>query len=282
MIVLVQFEAYYFAVWAAVSCLRFCGAKEPVKTYRVELTQPGQIYGKCEVHPVNIRIMVADGDEHTRDDLRKVLAQEGYEVDPVSDGITAIKHFRRYDYDLVLLEDELPELDGKSVSRQLRKMSGIPFVFLSRKSDEESKLKGFELGAEDYITKPFSAKEVLARIKVILRRRAGKEDIPVRNLVFDGLNIDTMSHTVYVDGRRVFLTPKEYQLLLLLAKHPNQAFSREMILNEIWGHDYYGTDRTVDTHIKTLRDSLKPRDNYIETVRGFGYKFVEVYDEAVK
>ncbi|NLM28309.1 MAG: response regulator transcription factor [Clostridiaceae bacterium] len=231
---------------------------------------------------MKIRIMVADGDEQTRDDLKKVLTLEGFEVDPVPDGITAIKHFRRYDYDLALLEDQLPELDGKSVSRQLRKMSGIPFIFLSRKNDEESILKGFELGAEDYITKPFSAKEVLARIKVILRRRTDKEDIPVRNLVFEGLNIDTMSHTVYVDGKRVFLTPKEYQLLLLLAKHPNQTFSREMILNEIWGHDYYGTDRTVDTHIKTLRDSLRPRDNYIETVRGFGYKFVEFYDEAAK
>jgi DNA-binding response OmpR family regulator len=223
--------------------------------------------------------MVADGDEQIREDLKKVLTQEGYEVDPVPDGITAIKHFRRYDYDLALLEDQLPELDGKSVSRQLRKMSCIPFVFLSQNNDEEAILKGYELGAEDYITKPFSPKEVLARIKVILRRRVGKEDIPVRNLVFDGLNIDTMSHAVYVDGKRVFLTPKEYRLLLLLAKHPNRTFSREMILSEIWGHDYYGTDRTVDTHIKTLRDSLKPRDNYIETVRGFGYKFVEFCDD---
>jgi DNA-binding response OmpR family regulator len=230
---------------------------------------------------VKIRIMIADGDEQIRNDLKKVLTQEGYEVDPVPDGITAIKHFRRYDYNLVLLEDQLPELDGKSVSRQLSKMSCTPFVFLSRKDDEESVLKGYELGAEDYITKPFSEKEVLARIKVILRRRVDKKDIPVRNIVFDGLNIDTMSHTVYVDGKRVFLTPKEYQLLILLAKHPNQTFSREMILNEIWGHDYYGTDRTVDTHIKTLRDSLRPRDNYIETVRGFGYKFVEFCDDAV-
>jgi len=231
---------------------------------------------------VKIRIMVADGDEQIRDDLKKVLTQEGYEVDPVPDGITAIKHFRRYDYDLALLEDKLPELDGKSVSRQLHKMTCIPFVFLSQNNDEEAVLKGYELGAEDYITKPFSAKEVLARIKVILRRRVNKEDMPVRNLIFEGLNIDTMSHTVYIDGRRVFLTPKEYQLLILLAKHPNQTFSREMILNEIWGHDYYGTDRTVDTHIKTLRDSLKPHDNYIVTVRGFGYKFVEFCDDTAE
>ncbi len=228
---------------------------------------------------MKVRILVADGDEQVRSGLMELLLKEGYEVDLVSDGISAIKHFRRYDYHLVILEEQLPELDGKSVSRQLRKMADIPFVFLSKNADEESKLRGYELGAEDYITKPFSNKELMARLKVILRRGIGTGEFPSRNLVYDGLHIDTVSHSVYVDEQKVFLTPKEYQLLLFMAKHPNQAFSREMILNEIWGQDYYGTDRTVDTHIKTLRDALKPYKYYIATIRGVGYMFNEFQDE---
>jgi len=226
---------------------------------------------------VRIRVLVVDGDEWVRKELKMLLCREGYEVDLVADGISAIKHFRRYEYNLAILDTHLPELDGKSVCRQIRKMSDVPFVILSARTDEESKLQGYELGAEDYVTKPFSQKELLARVKVVLRRRVGKEELPIRNLLFDGLYIDTVSHTVFVDDRKVLLTPKEYQLLLLLAKNPNQAFSREMLLDAVWGQDYYGTDRTVDTHIKTLREALKPRQYYISTVRGFGYKFNEVY-----
>jgi two-component system response regulator ResD len=225
---------------------------------------------------MKVRILVADGSEKIRSEVRDILLSEGYEPEVVSDGITAIKYLRRYDYDLVVLDMMLPELDGKSVSRQLRKMADIPFVFLSEKADEESVLQGFELGAEDYVIKPFSSRELLARIRVILRRWAGQRKQTVRNLVFGPIHIDTISHTVYVDDQKVILTPKEYELLVLLAKNPNQAFSREMLLNEIWGHDYYGTDRTVDTHIKTLREALKPHHQCITTIRGFGYKFTEI------
>jgi len=228
---------------------------------------------------VKIKILVADGDMHIRNELRMLLCNEGYDVDPVSDGITVIKHFRRYDYNLAILDINLPELDGKSVCRQIRKMSEVPFVILSSITDEETKLQCYELGAEDYITKPFSQKELLAKIKVIIRRGTAKteQNDHVRNLKFDGLSIDTVSHTVFIDDRKVLLTPKEYQLLLLLAKNPNQVFSRERLLNEVWGSDYYGTDRTVDTHIKTLREALRPRQDYILTVRGFGYRFNEAY-----
>ncbi len=223
---------------------------------------------------MKVRILVAEGNEQIRNEIRDILCSEGYEADLIPDGISAIKYIRRYDYDLVVLDFQLPELDGKSVSRQLCKMADIPFVFLSDKADEESVLQGYALGAEDYVIKPFSPKELLARLRVILRRRAGQEKQVIRNLVFGPIHIDTISHTVYVEEQKVILTPKEYELLLL-AKNPNQAFSREMLLNEIWGHDYYGTDRTVDTHIKTLREAIKPHHHCISTVRGFGYKFNE-------
>lgn len=224
---------------------------------------------------MKVRILVADGNEQIRTNLREALCSEGYEADLVPDGITAIKYLRRYDYDLAILSVQLPELDGKSVSRQLRKMVDIPFVFLSDNTDEESVLQGYTLGAEDYIAKPFSIRELLARLRVILRRKAGQEKQIARNLVYGPIHIDTISHVVYVDDQKITLTPKEYELLVLMAKKPNQAFSREMLLNEIWGPDYYGTDRTVDTHIKTLREALRPHHNCIATIRGFGYKFNE-------
>lgn len=227
---------------------------------------------------MRIRVLVADGSDLVRNELRRLLASEGFEVDTVSDGITAIKHFRRYDYHLAILDLHLPELDGRSVFRQFKKMAEIPIIFLSAVSDEETVLSCYTLGAEDFLTKPFSGKELLARLKVILRRCIDQEKLVTRSLAFEGLRIDTLSHIVYIDERMVLLTPKEYQLLFFLAKRPNQAFSREMLLNEIWGQDYYGTDRTVDTHIKTLREALKPYDGYIATVRGVGYSFNEYYE----
>jgi DNA-binding response OmpR family regulator len=222
-----------------------------------------------------MRIMIADGDKLIRSELKTLLNGEGYDVDLIADGITAIKYFRRYEYCLVILDFQLPELDGKSVVRQLRKISATPFIILSALDDEENILKAFDLGAEDYIRKPYYPKELLARVRVVLRRYAASQSRLPKNLSYDGLYIDTSSHRVFVEDRLISLTPKEYELLLLMASNPNQAFTREMLLNEIWGLDYTGTDRTIDTHIKTLRDALRPRDYYIATVRGVGYKFDE-------
>lgn len=225
---------------------------------------------------MGVRILVADGDARIRNEIKEHFNNEGYDVDLVCDGITAIKYYRRYEYHLSILDTDLPELDGRSVCMQFRKMSDAPFILISEDSDENSVLGGYALGAEDYIVKPFSVRELLARVNVILRRRIGKETLPVRNLVYEGLVIDTFSHEVYVDDRKVILTPKEYELLVTLARSPERAFSRKMLIDSIWGYDYFGTDRTVDTHIKTLREALKPRDYYISTIRGFGYKFKEV------
>jgi two-component system response regulator ResD len=220
-----------------------------------------------------MRILVADGDEMVRNELKMLLSSEGFEVHSVPDGISAIKLFRRHDYNLAILEAHLPELNGTIVARQFRKMVDIPFIFLSTDSDENSILSTFALGAEDYILKPFSAKQLVAKIKAILRRTSTQGKLPERSIVYDGLHIDTISHKVFIEEKQIFLTPKEYDLLVYLAKNPNKAFSRENLLNEVWGQDYIGTDRTVDTHVKTLREALKSQHHHISTVRGFGYMF---------
>lgn len=220
-----------------------------------------------------MRILIADSDEMMRSELKMLLSSEGFEVHSVADGISAIKHFRRHDYNLAILEVQLPELNGKIVARQLRKTLDIPFVFLSSDSDENSILDAFAIGAEDYIIKPFSGKQLVAKVKAILRRTSGQGKLSERSIVFDGLHIDTISHKVFIEDSPIFLTPKEYDLLLFLAKNPNKAFSREKLLNEVWGIDYIGTDRTVDTHIKTLREAIKSQHHHISTVRGLGYMF---------
>jgi len=222
-----------------------------------------------------MKILIADGDEMIRSELKMMLSSEGFEVHSVADGISAIKHFRRHDYSLAILETQLPELNGTIVARQLRKTLDIPFVFLSSDFDENSILNAFALGAEDYIIKPFSGKQLVAKVKVILRRTSGQAKLSERNIVFDGLHIDTFSHKVFIEDSQIFLTPKEYDLLVFLAKNPNKAFSREKLLTQVWGDDYMGTDRTVDTHIKTLREALKSQHNHISTIRGLGYMFTE-------
>jgi len=222
-----------------------------------------------------MRILIADGDEMIRSELKMMLSSEGFEVHSVADGISAIKHFRRHDYSLAILETQLPELNGTIVARQLRKTLDIPFVFLSSDFDENSILNAFALGAEDYIIKPFSGKQLVAKVKVILRRTSGQAKLSERNIVFDGLHIDTFSHKVFIEDSQIFLTPKEYDLLVFLSKNPNKAFSREKLLTQVWGDDYMGTDRTVDTHIKTLREALKSQHNHISTIRGLGYMFTE-------
>jgi two-component system response regulator ResD len=220
-----------------------------------------------------MRILIADGDEIVRNELKMLLSSEGFEVHSVSDGISAIKHFRRHDYNMAILEAHLPELNGTIVARQMRKIVDVPFIILSSDSDECSILNAFALGAEDCVLKPFSAKQLVAKVKAILRRTSGQSKLPEKSIVYDGLHIDTVSHKVFIEDTQVFLTPKEYDLLLFLAKNPNMAFSREKLLNEIWGQDYIGTDRTVDTHVKTLREALKSQHHHISTVRGFGYMF---------
>lgn len=218
-------------------------------------------------------ILIIDGNDQNRQELKRLLTAKECDVHTAADGISALMLFRRHDYDLIITETKLHELDGKCVCRQIKKSSDTPIMVLSSCAEEETKLEYFALGIEDYIVKPYSSLEFLARVAVVLRRKNALAHSLQRNLVFDGLFIDVDSRTVYVDDSPVSLTPKEYDLLLYLAKNTNKAFSRDMLLNAVWGQDFYGTERTVDTHIKTLRDALTPKHNLISTIWGYGYKF---------
>jgi DNA-binding response OmpR family regulator len=222
----------------------------------------------------DIHLLVADKESAVRNAIKKVVLDEEYTCDEAADGITALKLFRHNDYHLVIVEIELPVIDGKNVCRQIRKISDIPIIALSESCSESDKLAAFEMGIDDYLCKPFSPQELLARIKVFLYRSGQLGKLSPTKITFNGLFIDTNSHAVSIDDSEVQLTPKEYDLLYFLSQNPGKAFSREMLLNEIWGYEFSGSDRTVDTHIKTLREAIKPYEGHIATVWGFGYKFV--------
>ncbi len=220
-----------------------------------------------------IHLLVVDPEAEVRAAIKTYASLENYLTDEAADGITALKLIRRNDYHIIILDANIPELDAWHVCRQIRKASLAPIIMISKQSDEQEKLYYYDIGVDDFINKPFSNKELMARINVLLRHSAHHEDYEPRRLIFEGLCIDVASRLVYIDGLSIVLTPKEYKLLVYLAKNPNQAMSREQILSEVWGDEFFGTDRTVDTHIKTLRDSIKPYHYYVSTVWGFGYMF---------
>ena len=222
----------------------------------------------------DIRLLLADHDPETINRIKECIEAEGFSVDMAANGIAAIKLFRRNIYDLILIDTHLPELDGFHVCYQIRKVSDVPIIIISTIKNEEDKLSFYSIGVDDFIVKPLSPAELLARIKVLLRRTAGFKNISPRILSFDKIHIDTISRMVYIDEKEVQLTPKEYDLLTFMSRNPNRALSREVLLNEVWGVDFLGSDRTIDTHIKTLRENLKPYHNCIVTVWGYGYKFV--------
>jgi len=198
-------------------------------------------------------------------------AEQGWICDDAADGIAALKLLRRMRYHLVVLNAELPDVDGIFVCRHLRKSEMIPVIFTSKSGAETDRLAGFEAGGNDYVIKPFFPRELIARMKNLLTL-TGCDTGVSKTVTAGNLRIDISSHTVSLDGRTLQLTPKEYDLLLFFCQHPFQAFSRDNLLDEVWGRDFFGSDRTVDTHVKILRGKLQPYD-YIETVWGFGYKF---------
>jgi DNA-binding response OmpR family regulator len=218
-----------------------------------------------------IRLLVADPKAEVRATIKTYAALENYGTDEAADGITAIKLLRRDDYHVVVMDTALPELDAWHVCRQIRKSSSTPIIMMSDRDNEEEKLSFFDIGVDDFVKKPFSGKELMARIRVMLRRSPIQGNFSPRRIVFSGLCIDSVSRAVYIDGESILLTPKEYSLLCFLAQNPDKALSREAILNEVWGEDFFGTDRTVDTHIKMLRENIKPYHRFIETVWGYGY-----------
>lgn len=222
-----------------------------------------------------IRILIADDEERLRDMIREYTILEGYVIDEASDGVEALNLFKQHEYRLVILDVMMPKIDGWTVCREIRKSSQVPVIMLTARAEEYDKLLGFELGADDYIVKPFSPKELLARMKAIVRRssKAENSDLEKDKLEIEGLSIEFDARNVYIDQKTVNLTPKEYELLCFFVQNQNRVFSREQLLNSVWGYDFIGDDRTVDTHVKMLRESLGNYRKFIVTVWGTGYKF---------
>ncbi|TMI87283.1 MAG: response regulator transcription factor [Bacillati bacterium ANGP1] len=222
------------------------------------------------------RILVVDDEPHIVELVRYNLVQEGFEVAVAHDGHDALEKARTESPDLVILDLMLPYIDGLEVCRQIRTASSVPILMLTAKDGEQERVVGLELGADDYVTKPFSPRELVARVRAILRRTArGTERPGAGPLAIGGLALDPTTHEVRLSGRPVGLTTKEFDLLHLLMGHPNRVFTRDFLLEHIWGYDYFGSTRTVDMHISRLREKIEDDPNsptYIATVRGVGYK----------
>ena len=223
------------------------------------------------------RILVVDDEENIREVIKEDAEFEGHQVSEACDGMQAIEMVKNNDYDIIIMDVMMPRLDGYSACKEIRKIKQIPVLMLSARGEEYDKLFGFEIGIDDYVVKPFSPKEVMARVNAIVKRNQGAKQAPAapapETVKFGGLEINFTSRDVYIDGVKANLTPKEYDLLFYLVRNKNIALTRNKLLEEVWGYDFFGDDRTIDTHIKMLRNNLGPYRNYIVTLRGMGYKF---------
>ena len=223
------------------------------------------------------RILVVDDEENIREVIKEYAEFEGHQVSEACDGMQAIEMVKNNDYDIIIMDVMMPRLDGYSACKEIRKIKQIPVLMLSARGEEYDKLFGFEIGIDDYVVKPFSPKEVMARVNAIVKRNQGAKQAPAapapETVKFGGLEINFSSRDVYIDGVKANLTPKEYDLLFYLVRNKNIALTRNKLLEEVWGYDFFGDDRTIDTHIKMLRNNLGPYRNYIVTLRGMGYKF---------
>ncbi len=219
-----------------------------------------------------MKVLIVDDEQMIRNVLREYVEFEGNIAYEAEDGMQAVKICREQDFDVVLMDVMMPRLDGFSAVKEIKKFKkDMPIIMLSARTEEYDKLFGFELGVDDYVTKPFSPKEVMARINVVTKRKAGGQENDVYQ--FEGLTVDVTGRVVTVDGEKIDLTPKEYEILFYFIKNKGIALSREKLLMDVWGFDFYGDDRTVDTHIKMLRANLRQYRKFIVTLRGMGYKF---------
>lgn len=219
-------------------------------------------------------ILIVEDEERMRKLIEAYLKKEGYETLSASDGMEAIKIFnnKNKEITLIILDIMMPFMDGFDVCKYLRKSSNVPIIMLTAKSEEEDKLLGYELGADDYVTKPFSPKVLVAKVKALLKRYYPEDKSPEEGINIDGLILDELRHEVSIDGKEIYLSPKEYELLQFFVNNKGILLSRDKILDGVWGADYYGDLRTVDTHIKRLREKLMDKAYLITTVRGSGYK----------
>jgi DNA-binding response OmpR family regulator len=218
------------------------------------------------------KILIADDEQKIREVLREYAEFEGHEVEEAVDGMQVVELVKNNTFDIIIMDIMMPRLDGFSACKEVRKISPTPVLMLSARGEEYDKLFGFEMGADDYVVKPFSPKEVLARVNAIIKRnqtQVAQND----TIVYEGLEISFSARDVKVDGEKVSLTPKEYDLLFYLVRNKNIALSRNKLLEAVWGYDFFGDDRTIDTHIKMLRNNLGEYRKFIVTLRGMGYKF---------
>ncbi len=218
-------------------------------------------------------LLIVDDEPKIREVIREYATFSGYEVSEAADGMEAVRLVRENAFDLIVMDIMMPKLDGFSACKEIRREKDVPVIMLSARGEEYDKLFGFELGIDDYVTKPFSPKELMARINAVLARHGAGETKKDAPLKFDGLEIDMAARTVTIDGVRADLTPKEYDLLFYLVKNRNIALSRDKLLQDVWGYDFFGDDRTIDTHVKNLRNHLGPYRDRVVTLRGVGYKF---------
>lgn len=218
------------------------------------------------------RLLVVDDEEKIREMIGKYALHEGYDVVLAKDGKEALDFFKKEDFDVVILDVMMPIMDGYETLKKMREIKEVHCIFLTALGEENDRLYGFDIGSEDYVTKPFSLKELMMRIKVILKRN----DKDLKKIVINGLVIDELAHCVYVDGKKVELANKEYELLLFLVKNKGRALKRETIINTVWGYAYNNDDRTLDTHMKLLRKDISPYGEYITTLRSVGYRFEDL------
>ena len=221
------------------------------------------------------KILVVDDEAGIRDIIKKYAVFEGHEISEAADGMEAVRICREKDFDIIVMDVMMPELDGFSACKEIRKTKKTPVLMLSARGEEYDKIHGFELGIDDYVVKPFSPKELMMRINAIIKRSSGwgaeenKKDI----VSFEGLTVDFTGRLVHIDGVKIDMSPKEYDLLFYLVKNRGIALTREKLITDVWGYDFFGDDRTLDTHIKLLRKSLGDYSKFIVTLRGVGYRF---------
>lgn len=223
----------------------------------------------------NAKILIVDDDINICELLRLYVEKEGFSAIVANDGVAAIDMFKQNSPDLILLDIMLPKLDGWQVCREIRKNSLVPIIMLTAKGEVFDKVLGLELGADDYVTKPFETKEIIARIKAVLRRTKQQSDSDIKEVKYDKLRINLTNYELVVDGKNIDTPPKELELIYHLASNPNRVFTRDQLLDEVWGFDYYGDSRTVDVHVKRLREKLENISEFwsLKTVWGVGYKF---------
>lgn len=219
-----------------------------------------------------MNILIVDDEKLLRDVVKEYCLNDNYNVYEAENGLDALQVLEKENIDLIVLDIMMPKMDGYTFFKQMKEKENIPTIVLSARGEEYDKLLGFDLGIDDYLTKPFSPRELMARIKAILKRSNNLVEDNI--FVYQGLKVDFKGRVLYIDNEEVYLTPKEFDLLTYFIKNPNTAITRDQLLNKVWGYDYFGDDRTIDSHIKILRNNLGKYRDLIITIRGVGYKFI--------